>query len=35
MKNEKRLILKRTLIYLLFAFIPPFIAVFVYVGFFG
>ena len=35
MTNEKKLVLKRTLIYLLFAFIPPFIAAFIYVGFFG
>ena len=35
MTNEKKLILKRILIYLCFAFIPPFIAAFVYVGFFG
>ena len=35
MTNEKKLILKRTLIYLLFAFVPPFVAAFVYVGFFG
>ena len=35
MTNEKKLILKRTLIYLLFAFIPPFLAAFIYIGFFG
>ena len=35
MTNEKKLILKRTLIYLCFAFAPPYIAAFIYVGFFG
>ena len=35
MTNEKKLILKRTLIYLCFSFIPPFAAAFIYVGFFG